>query len=81
MPKGLFITGFTVAEVLAIQTKAKTMLTEGKTVMSWSAGDASGSKQFTMPIDEVLMECRLALRTLDPNTYGRRITKTVARFN
>ena len=32
MAKGLFIVGFTVEEVLAIQAKAKKLLLEGKTV-------------------------------------------------
>ena len=32
MARGLFVTGFTVSEVLAIQQKAKEFLLEGKTV-------------------------------------------------
>ena len=30
-----------------------------------------GSKQFTMPVDQVLEECGHALRVLDPATYGK----------
>ena len=41
MARGLFITGFTVAEVLAIQRRAKELLLEGKTVMNWNDADTS----------------------------------------
>jgi hypothetical protein len=71
MARGLFITGFTVAEVLAIQQKAKQFLLEGKTIMNWNDAETSVSKQFTMSIDQVLEECGYALRVLDPATYGR----------
>jgi hypothetical protein len=70
MARGLFVTGFTVQEVLAIQQKAKEFLLEGKTLMNWSESGTSAGKQFTLPIDEVLMECAHALRILDPDTYG-----------
>ena len=71
MARGLFITGFTVAEVLGIQRRAKELLLEGKTVMNWNDADTSVSKQFAMPVAEVLEECAQALRILDPATYGR----------
>ena len=71
MARGLFITGFTVAEVLAIQRRAKELLLEGKTVMNWNDADTSVSKQFAMTVAEVLDECGLALRVLDPATYGK----------
>ncbi|MCH7228641.1 hypothetical protein [Haloferula sp. A504] len=70
MARGLFVTGFTVAEVLAIQARAKEFLLEGKTLMNWSDSGTSAGKQFTMPVDEVLAECAHALRVLDPDTYG-----------
>lgn len=71
MARGLFTTGFTVAEVLAIQRRAKELLLEGKTIMNWNDADTSVSKQFAMPISEVLDECAHALRFLDPATYGK----------
>ena len=71
MARGLFITGFTVAEVRAIQQRAKDLLLEGKTIMNWNDADTSVSKQFAMPVDQVLEECAHALRILDPATYGR----------
>jgi hypothetical protein len=76
MARGLFITGFTVSEVLAIQQRAKEFLIEGKTLMTWNEAGSSATKQFTMPIDQVLEECAHALRVLDPSTYGR--ARTVA---
>ena len=71
MARGLFITGFTVAEVLAIQRRAKELLLEGKTIMNWNDADTSVAKQFAMPVDQVLEECAHALRVLDPATYGK----------
>ncbi|MBP7948908.1 MAG: hypothetical protein KA004_04570 [Verrucomicrobiales bacterium] len=71
MARGLFITGFTIVEVLAIQARAKALILEGKTIMNWNDADTSVSKQFTMPVDQVLEECAHALRALDPDTYGR----------
>jgi len=76
MARGLFITGFTISEVLAIQTRAKEFLIEGKTLMTWNEAGSSATKQFTMPIDQVLEECAHALRILDPATYGK--PRTVA---
>ena len=71
MARGLCITGFNVAEVLAIQQRAKEMLLEGKTILTWNDADTSVSKQFVLPVDMVLEECAHALRILDPATYGR----------
>lgn len=71
MARGLFITGFTVAEVLAIQQRAKDLLLEGKTIMNWSDAETSASKQFTLPVDQVLDECAHALRVLDPEAFGK----------
>jgi hypothetical protein len=72
MAKGLFVTGFTVEEVLAIQAKAKALVLEGKTIMTWNDAETSASKQFTMPPAQVLEECAYALKVLDPATYGRK---------
>jgi hypothetical protein len=72
MAQGLFTVGFTVAEVLRIQAKAKDMLLEGKTLMSWSDSGSNASKQFPMTVEKTLEECSHALRVLDPATYGRR---------
>jgi len=71
MARGLFVIGFTAAEVLQIQAKAKEMLIEGKTLMSWGESGSTATKQFAMPIREVLEECAHALPILDPETFGR----------
>ena len=68
--RGLF-RNFTVAEVLAIQNQAKTLLTEGKTVMQYSDDGSSFSSELPMNIVTVLEECKDALEYLDPDTYGR----------
>ena len=81
--KGLFTTGFTLAEVQDIHAKAKEILSAGggKTLMSWSDGAVNSSRSFAMPVKEVLVECGIALRALDPDTYGRRATRTVVSFS
>ncbi len=71
MAQGLFITGFTGAEVLSIQAKAKALLLEGKTLMSWSDSGSSVSKQFPMTVKETLEECAFALQQLQPEVYGK----------
>ena len=81
MARGLFITGFSISEVLAIQQRAKELLLEGKTLMSWNEAGSSASKQFTMPVDEVLEECGHALRVLDPATYGNPRTVAVSQVS
>ena len=72
---------FTEAEVLAIRSQAKTMLTEGKTIMSWSSGNTSTSKSFVMPVREVLEECRYALRKINPTDYGALVTRARCNFD
>jgi hypothetical protein len=81
MARGLFISGFTISEVLAIQSRAKEFLIEGKTLMTWNEAGSSATKQFTMPIDQVLEECAHALRILDPATYGKPRTVAVSQVS
>ena len=75
MAKGLFTKGFTVQEVLNIQTRAKAMLAEGKTVMNYADSGTSVGKQFPMSVSETLEECAYALSILDPTTYGTGVPK------
>jgi hypothetical protein len=74
MARGLFVVGFTVQEVLQIQQKAKEMLLEGKTVMSWTDSGTTSTSQLAMPVQDVLEECAYALQKLAPNTYGEFVT-------
>ena len=73
MASGIFI-GLTECELLDIKAKALAMITEGKTLMSYSDSGSSASKQFAMPPKEMLSEAMFALSRLDPATYGRRVT-------
>ena len=77
--EGLFL-NFSTSEIVAIQTKAKSLLTEGKTMMSYGIGGRNATKQFTLPIDQVLRECIFALKKKDPATYGYLSTRTYAKF-
>ena len=71
MASGIFI-GLTETELLAIKAKAVALITEGKTLMSYSDSGSSTTKQFSMPPKEMLTEALWALRALDPETYGYR---------
>jgi len=73
MASGLFI-GLTECELLDIKAKAVAMITEGKTLMSYSDSGSSASKQFAMPPEEMLAEAMLALSRLDSSVYGVRRT-------
>ena len=73
MASGLFI-GLTECELLDLKAKALAMITDGKTLMSYSDSGSSASKQFAMPPKEMLAEAMFALSRLDPATYGRRTT-------
>lgn len=79
MAEGLFL-DFTETEVVSILNKAKTLVTEGKTMMSYGVGGRNAAKQFTLPIAKVLRECRFALKRKNPDTYGFVSTRTVAKF-
>lgn len=69
----------TLEEVQAIKARAVVMLTEGKTVMSWSGEGKAGSKQFTIPIDQVLAECNYRLRQLNQGPMIRRVRADFSR--
>ena len=73
MAQGLFI-GLTECELLAIKEKAVALITEGKTLMSYSDSGSSASRQMVLPAKEMLAESLFALSRLDPATYGRRAT-------
>ena len=73
MAQGLFI-GLTECELLDLKAKALALITEGKTLMSYSDSGSSASKQFAMPPKEMLAEAMFALSRLDPSTYGYRRT-------
>ena len=76
--KGIF-TGLSLAQVQAIQAKAISFLTEGKTLMSYSVDGISRSKQFAMPIADVLEECAYAINHLTTGAGPRR--RTYSSFN
>lgn len=80
MASGIFI-GLTECELLAIRTKAVAMITEGKTLMSYSDSGSSASKQFAMPPKEMLAEAQYALGLLDPQQYSGAVRSTVVRTN
>jgi len=80
MASGIFI-GLTECELLAIRTKAVSMITEGKTLMSYSDSGSSASKSFAMPPKEMLAEAQYALGILDPQQYPGSVRMTVGRTN
>ena len=78
MASGIFI-GLTECELLAIRSKAVALITEGKTLMSYSDSGSSASKSMVMPAKEMLAEAQYALGILDPQQYpGSVRTKVIA---
>ncbi len=69
--KGIFTVGFTKAEVLAIQARAKADLLAGKILTSYSEGGVSSTKSITMNCVMVLDECKYALQYLDPANFPK----------
>ncbi len=69
-----------ISDVLEIRAKAFSMLKEGATVMSWGNEATNVTKQFTLPIKEVLEQTAIFLKQADPDTYGRRITRTTPKY-
>ena len=80
MASGLFI-GLTECELLDIKAKAVALITEGKTLMSYSDSGSSATKQFSLPPKEMLNEAMFALSRLDPGKYGRRATMIYTRWD
>ena len=80
MASGIFI-GLTECELLAIKDKAVALITEGKTLMSYSDSGSSASRQMVMPAKEMLAEAMFALSRLDSATYGKRSTIVQTNWN
>jgi hypothetical protein len=78
---GLFV-NFTLSDVRQIMERAKALVMEGKTIMSYGDQGTSVSKMFPLPVERVLDECNYALSKLDPTTYGsqRASRRTSANF-
>lgn len=60
--------------VLQIRAKAIEMVLAGKTLLQWSGEGTEARKAFTLPVDQVLSECRYALRMINPSVYGNLTT-------
>jgi|APCry1669188910_1035180.scaffolds.fasta_scaffold148609_2 hypothetical protein len=60
----------TEAQLLSYYNKALSLVLEGKTLMSWSGEGVQSSKAFSMPVEQVLREVRLALKAKNPQKYG-----------
>lgn len=58
---------------------ARFLITEGKTLTSYSDSGSSATRSFVMPAREMLNEALFALSRLDSQTYG--IRRTVVSTN
>lgn len=65
--EGIFV-GLPQATIEAIRDRAVALILEGKTIMSWSDGATSSSKQFALPPKEMLDEANYALQRLAGRT-------------
>ena len=77
---GIFI-GLTECELLAIRSKAVALITEGKTLISYSDSGSSASKSMVMPAKEMLAEAQYALGIQFPADYPSSVRMTVGRTN
>jgi hypothetical protein len=85
MALGIFV-GLTEAELLGIRDSALADLRKGTTTTGVTFASGNGvsratTKQVTMPPQEILLEVRYALRALNPETYGRNVSRTFARVS
>lgn len=64
--------------ILAIQAKGVAMMLEGKTIMSWSGEGTQVDREFTMPIPDMLEECKYTLKRKWPDTYGSMVNNVRA---
>lgn len=80
MAQGLFI-GLDECTLLSIRDKAVTLITEGKTLMSYSDSGSSATKAFSLPPKEMLNEAMFALSRLDSAKYGKRTTMIYTRWD
>ena len=76
-PRGIFDPFiFTEQELLDLKHTAFRLMKEGKTIMSYAGEGTSASRQFTMPIDEMLLEVVWALKSKLPGKYGHIATRS-----
>jgi hypothetical protein len=67
-------------DVLAIRAKAMTALKQGQATVSWQNEGSAETLAWTLPVREVLDETKAYLQAVDPDLYGRRVTRTVPLF-
>jgi hypothetical protein len=75
---GIFQVGIDeIADVLEIRAAAMEVLKAGGTVLtSWSSEGTSVTKVTGMSVSTIIQEANDFLQRADPDTYGRRVTRT-----
>lgn len=78
MAMGLFVVGIDeVDDVLEIRRTAIEQLANGGLVLTnWSSESTSVTKVQGISLSTLIQECNAFLQIADPDTYGRRITRT-----
>ena len=81
VPLTLFVdAGLTEQEILDIKATALANITSGKVLVSWGAAGNSVGKTLAGTPASILQAVGFALRKINPDIYGRNITRTVAKF-
>jgi hypothetical protein len=84
MAIGIFLIGVDeIDTVLAIRTAliSNSLISDGgKTTVNYTSDGLTVTKQFTIPPIQLLRECNDFLRKADPDTYGRKVTRTRPRY-
>jgi len=58
------------ADVLAIRAKAMENYRKGVLTLEWSGEGTEGKREFVAPVQDILRETRLFLKTKNPGRYG-----------
>jgi hypothetical protein len=83
-PQGIFCGGaFTLKEVQDILSKAKAVFTKdgGAQMIQWGDHGASAINRLALTADQVILECRMALQELAPETYPGDADRTTVGFH
>jgi hypothetical protein len=68
-------------DVLEIRRQViETLKAGGTTVTNWSSEGTSVTKVQGLSLERILRETNAFLKTIDPDTYGPRVTRTTPKF-
>lgn len=67
---------FSESDLLRLKERALCLLADGKTIMEYQGEGTNATRQFTMPINDMLAEIVWALKSINPGKYGPIATRS-----